>query len=470
MAVAPVPFMGTVGAPHTPFPGFACGLQGGARFELVARDAHCPPEFVLDPCFALVTLAVLSHCRLRLRPTNASPACQGAAFNGGITGDNTAAGTLLLPRRGGGTVRLQPSRVAFDPGDALLRVSFHSCGLAFRAAADGAGPPPAGAGAEGGPRGGAPQVGLMCIAVGTPVLVAIAAAMLLAASAHEQGDAAEPGAARTGFKRREAVLLWQSRGSLGAGAAQGAAGAAAPALLQPLLQLLPQDLPQDSCGQGDTTRAGAADWEAAAGGLEARRQRRRHCRKRQQLWMSEALDRAAVRGALDALLPFGARLAAGRDADADGFGSSGSDDDSGSSSDSGSSGRASPTGPCPGPAAASDSGAVAIAAARRTRQLRKKLRRPLFVGHESEAGELRAYQRGAVDADGSRVARLFRFAPVACPPQLAPIDESDWDSDGDAEAGRLRAAGAADAKPASGTAAQRGARKRRWLWGRHPRG
>ena len=106
-------------------------------------------------------------------------------------------------------------------------------------------------------------------------------------------------------------------------------------------------------------------------------------------------------------------------------------------------------------------GAAALSAARRRRQLRKKLRKPLFVGRAGAAQAFALYHRGRVacgpapvfagggcapggggaggggsgGGGGGRhyrregppntwlVARLFRFAPVARPPLLATVPE-----------------------------------------------
>lgn len=80
-----------------------------------------------------------------------------------------------------------------------------------------------------------------------------------------------------------------------------------------------------------------------------------------------------------------------------------------------------------------DNGAAALLAIRRAKQLRKKLRRPLFVGRCGGARAFALYHSGQVLGGGTAssgtwmVARHFRFAPVARPPQLPAIEEAEGD-------------------------------------------
>jgi len=175
--------------------------------------------------------------------------------------------------------------------------------------------------------------------------------------------------------------------------------------------------------------------------LEAQRQRRRTRRKQQQQWMADALAREASQAHRQALLeaalcrpavagdgsgplvPAGIRFVDGSRPGPSGVTSSGA---------------------CPLPPQwlaqqelqrCIDSGAAALFAVRRTKQLRKKFRRPLFVGRAGGARAFALYQSGeVVCGSGSsgepgtwQVARLFRFAPVARLPLLPAIDEGDGD-------------------------------------------
>jgi hypothetical protein len=174
--------------------------------------------------------------------------------------------------------------------------------------------------------------------------------------------------------------------------------------------------------------------------LEARRQKRRSRRKQQQQWMAEAVSCEGLRGGslLSALLPSerqgggGGRGGGGGDSGWARRGASAADAPFAPEVDADGCDFAGASTPplLVGSTPLVDSGFAALLAVRRARELRRKLRRPLFVGRSGGARAFAEYRRGRVAGGGAGagvwlIARMFRFAPAARPPQLPAIKEAE---------------------------------------------